>query len=583
MATIKIKSPNTRSSTSGITSSNVSSSLSGNIKLIKSQTINKNVDYINVKNAVKILENYSNWNGYIKLYTEVQSNFEVDDTVYITYLSNIEPSIENLIYNLSNPLEPDEGGNRFYLGYKILYVNSFKNEIVINRYFNDIGAGKILSNQYLSRVSCMGGNLFDDISDGVVFYNCNILNGGFGRISGVVSGSTGVLSGAKILCSGLIDISDFYGNYSLNVPSGDIVIKCFATGYITNTFKVTISESSILIMDILMIPGSNSITITSDIVTAVCYYDYIQFSASTIGYDNPVTYQWKLKRNDVITTIGSDNPKLSYSGFQQYDEVYCTVTDTLTSDISNKIQISTITPSVYITPDTVDITYGSEIIFNAYAQCYANPTYEWRVNNVVKGNTPIYISSTLKNGDKITCIIAGVQSNTIIAKVAYISTQLSFDPYSSPRISCFINKPSTYYIIGSSFTGATIIFKNSGGTLADLGVYSDGINYRSWNPNTQYLDSIYSCSTQSFPYTGNGTGYTSNNDACNSTYSPIVTYYTSTAIDVDVVIFNNSSLTIPYSSPPITPWISIKANDYGARYSIQVDPSGVIRQIFICQ
>jgi hypothetical protein len=45
----------------------------------------KNNKYINVRNAVKILEKYSNWNGFIRLYTEVGSNFVVGDTVYITY------------------------------------------------------------------------------------------------------------------------------------------------------------------------------------------------------------------------------------------------------------------------------------------------------------------------------------------------------------------------------------------------------------------------------------------------------------------------------------------------------------------
>ena len=498
MATIKIENPNPRSSISGITSSNVSSSLSGNMRLIKSQTINKNVDYINVKNAVKILENYSNWNGYIKLYTEVQSNFEVGDTVYITYLSD---TIDSLTFDLSNPLEPDEGGNRFYLGYKILYVNTFKSEMVINRHFNDIGLGYNLSNQYLSKVSCRGGDLFDDISDGVVFYNCNILNGGFGRLHGVVSGLIAPISNATILCSGLSDISDLNGNYSLSVPSGNIIVKCSAPGYITNTFTVTMTESNILTKNILMTPGSNSISIVSGIdttgTTICCYYDYIQFSASTIGYDFPVKYQWILKRSSNIN-IGSDNPKLVYTGFQSGDIIYCTVTDSITSGKSNSISISLLTPTIYVTKtktgitnDTFNINYGDSVTLYANAQCYSNPTYEWRINNVIQSYLQSYTSTTFENSDSIYCIIAGIPSTTITANVTYTTAQLGYSPFDK-SYACGTTK-NTYYIAGNDFSTAIKLFKDSIGTLADSGFYSGDGHYRYWTSDTGTLTTTSIC------------------------------------------------------------------------------------------
>ena len=42
-----------------VKSSNVSSSVSGNLDLINSQVFNKTYDYINIKNAVRILEIFS--------------------------------------------------------------------------------------------------------------------------------------------------------------------------------------------------------------------------------------------------------------------------------------------------------------------------------------------------------------------------------------------------------------------------------------------------------------------------------------------------------------------------------------------
>ena len=153
-------------------SSNISSSVTGNINLIQNQINLKSNDYINVKNAVKILENFSNSNGYIKLYTEVESNFYKGDTVYITYT---EPTINvTTTFSLENPSTPFE---KFYLGYKILSVNNFKNEIVINRYFNEIPAGKKLKEQYISKVSVKQSEFLDGTLDGVVLYDCGIHSG----------------------------------------------------------------------------------------------------------------------------------------------------------------------------------------------------------------------------------------------------------------------------------------------------------------------------------------------------------------------------------------------------------------------
>ena len=118
MPVLKISNVKNVVTTSDAKSSNVSSSVSGNIDFIQSQLNMKTNNYINIKNAVKILENYSNWNGYIKLYSEVESNFEVDDIVYITYT---DPNIvSSTTFNLENPSVPFEN---FYVGYKILYTN----------------------------------------------------------------------------------------------------------------------------------------------------------------------------------------------------------------------------------------------------------------------------------------------------------------------------------------------------------------------------------------------------------------------------------------------------------------------------
>lgn len=131
--------------------------------------INKKLnEYINIKNAVRILELYSNWNGYIKLQTEVESNFDVGDIVYITYTSGVTPVN---VFNLENPSIPYSTWSN---GYTILYVNKLKNEIVINRNYNDITSGYLLKNQYISKVSVRGGTFTGGVIDGLIFYQSDI-------------------------------------------------------------------------------------------------------------------------------------------------------------------------------------------------------------------------------------------------------------------------------------------------------------------------------------------------------------------------------------------------------------------------
>ena len=146
--------------------------LSQQISAIQTKINDKSNFFINIKNAVKILEVYSNWNGYTKLYTEVESNFLVNDIVYITCVST--GSTSNT-FNLQNS---DIPYSDFSMGYTVLYTNPSKNEIVINRLFNDIiPTGFLLKNQYLSKISCKNGSYYGGTADGAVFFQCDVYSG----------------------------------------------------------------------------------------------------------------------------------------------------------------------------------------------------------------------------------------------------------------------------------------------------------------------------------------------------------------------------------------------------------------------
>jgi len=404
-------------------SSDLSSSVSGNLGLIESQTNLKNNDYINIRNAVKILEKYSNWNGYTKLYTEVQSNFHLGDIVYITYT---EPTIDSETFNLENPSVPFAD---FYLGYKVLHANPYKNMVVIDRYFNDITSGKKLKNQYLSKISCRGGDYYDDVADGVVFYDCNIFNNTFAPLTGIVSGST--IAGAVINCFGVSSISDSGGSYSMNVPIGPVILNCQATGYIGRTLFLNIQENTTNVQDILMTLGSNSITISAD-ATTICAGKTITFSVSSmIGYSDPiVSYLWKI--NGI--NVGTDNSIFAYSSFSNGDVVTCEVNDDITSSVSNSITI-TVQPvknvNIHIanTPNSmfgnrcyVNLIYHIMFVATTENVC-AGDVYQWYKNDIAVGtNSNTYEEIAPMELDRFYCVVTSgclcpnvpsAQSNTV--------------------------------------------------------------------------------------------------------------------------------------------------------------------------
>lgn len=154
------------------------SSASANIATQQEGINHKLQEYINIKNAVRILEVYDNWEGYLKLYTEVESNFDVGDLVYITYTSGSTPAN---VFNLENPSTPYAMWSN---GYTVLYVNKSKNEIVINRDYNEVTSGYLLKSQYISKVAVRGGTFNGGVIDGLVFYQANI-NAGVSFTQGI--------------------------------------------------------------------------------------------------------------------------------------------------------------------------------------------------------------------------------------------------------------------------------------------------------------------------------------------------------------------------------------------------------------
>ena len=100
-------------------------------------------------NAVKLLSKVDNFNGYIRVYTELNSNFKANDTVYISSRFNIKSTGFTLDNFIENNLD-DYPYVDYATGYKIIRVKN--NEIILNRPYR-FGTAPTLENHYISKIS----------------------------------------------------------------------------------------------------------------------------------------------------------------------------------------------------------------------------------------------------------------------------------------------------------------------------------------------------------------------------------------------------------------------------------------------
>ena len=142
-------------------------------------------------NAVKLLPKIDSYNGYIQLYTELDSHIEIGSNIFITYSGDTtdlnigtDVILDNYIYMVySNDFIYDS----FAQGYTVIYIDKNINSFVINRGIQTIPPNGKLFGHYVSSVVCnnviMTGGVVDStlIKHGILSGNtinqCVMLGG----------------------------------------------------------------------------------------------------------------------------------------------------------------------------------------------------------------------------------------------------------------------------------------------------------------------------------------------------------------------------------------------------------------------
>lgn len=217
---------------------------------------------------------------------------------------------------------------------------------------------------------------------------------------------------------------------STSLLNGDMV-SCQLSTFSSSCSAATIVNSNSITVSVTS-PVTPALTITSS-ATSICSGNSVTFTASSTNGGATPVYQWY----DNGALVGSNNPVFTTTGLSNGDMINCTLTSsngcvTSSTAVSNSILITvnTITlPSILISASSNPVCPGDIVTFSSSVMnSPASPAYQWQVNgNNSGGNTIAYSTSTLSDGDMISCILSGtaagcssainVSSNTIVISV----------------------------------------------------------------------------------------------------------------------------------------------------------------------
>ena len=280
-----------------------------------------------------------------------------------------------------------------------------------------------------------------------------------------------------------------------------------------------------------------SVSINSNIGSSICAGDNLIFTAfPTYGGTSPV-YQWKENGN----VVGANSNTHSNNAFLDNDVITCTITSnaqctSTPTAISNNIIIDlnfNVTPEVFVDNDWDDtlctgdvITFTATTIFSG-----SSPDFQWQRNGSnVGSNSSTYTTTSLSNGDVVTCTMTSSANCVSPAVVVSNSNSVVVYPTASPQVSISSNVSSAIC------SGTNVTFTATPVTGGPAPIYQ-------WKKN------------------GVNTGTNSNNYSNNSLADgdSITCVMTSTAPcsnPADAV----SNIIIISITPPVIPAVTITAN-----------------------
>jgi gliding motility-associated-like protein len=282
---------------------------------------------------------------------------------------------------------------------------------------------------------------------------------------------------AKTICDADFDpgaTSPFAITYtSSNTAVATIVAgKVHIVGAGTTLITAAISTGSTKQTLTVTAPATPVVTIAPD-YSSICTGMTVTYTAKvTSGGNNPV-YQWKLNG----TNVGTSSVTYVTTTITPTDVVQCVVTNNDTCPVSGTSNSWT---GVIVTPYTTPgisiassangaVCPGTGITFTAaITNGGTSPQYQWQVNGVNAGtNSATFTSSSLANGDAVTCMLTnqgGACLTTLFATSNTINAAIILPPNPAPTVT--IAASANGVITGTAITFTATTANTTGGVLS---------------------------------------------------------------------------------------------------------------------
>lgn len=189
--------------------------------------------------------------------------------------------------------------------------------------------------------------------------------------------------------------------------NGDVITCVFTTSAACPTVANVTSNSVTLTVSSAVTP---SVSLSAS-ATSTCANGLLVFTGFPSNGGSSPSYVWYVN-GSIVSTNGNGYSASSWTnGTQVYvtmnSSVACPTATTVTSNIVTITVNPTVTPTCAITATSSTICSGTNVTFNATnTNGGTTPSYQWKKNGGNVGtNSTTYSSTTLVNGDVITCVM----------------------------------------------------------------------------------------------------------------------------------------------------------------------------------
>lgn len=234
------------------------------------------------------------------------------------------------------------------------------------------------------------------------------------------------------------------------------VVTCVMTSTASCASPATATSNAVTMTISSAVTPSVSISTPS---TSVCPNASVTFTASPVNGGTTPSYQWKV--NGV--NAGTNSPTFTTTTLTNGQVVTCVITSssacaspaTATSN-SLTMSVATQTPTITISNTPGTHCAGVADTFTAVeTNGGTSPTFQWKVNGTNVGtNSSSFISSTITNGQSITCVLTSSLACASPSSVTSNAVSAVITPLVTPTLSITTPLPTVCQGANTSFTAS---------------------------------------------------------------------------------------------------------------------------------